>query len=167
MRDFIRDLADLINPGSNHRVKHFGSTHRNRRLYDEIMMIAPRFAYNGGINYDRDNFDWIIIPEYPLPRKWQEPYCSLLILPPSTYPDTPPIGFYINVKLHCANGDTDPHILGGSAHGAANLMDSGWYWYCVTISNGHGGWRPSADYRQPDNLSTFLNMVEESLTNDF
>jgi hypothetical protein len=86
---------------------------------------------------------------------------------PSAYPDISPIGFYLDQHLHLMSGGTDPHIIPGAAHGAPNLMDSGWYWYCVTIPNGYGGWRPSGDYRKPDNLSTFLDLVRETLTNDF
>ena len=141
---------------------------RNARLLNEIMMIAPRFINTGGVNYDEGNCDWIMIPKYPLPERWEERWCKLLIVPPSTYPNTPPIGFYLNREFHLKNGGTDSHFTGQAHHGAPDLKGQGWFWYCVHMGTGsQGGWRPSADYRQPDNLFTFLNMVRESLTNDF
>lgn len=139
---------------------------RNDRLMNEIMMIAPRFSENGGIYYDEENFDWIRIPKYALPERWGERWCSLLIVPPADYPALPPIGFYLNKKIPLRTGGFDPHNTGTAYHGAPDLLHSGWHWYCVTVANGPGGWRTSADYRQPDNLWTFLNMVRESLTND-
>ncbi len=140
---------------------------REDRLLNEILMLAPRFNNTGGIFYDERHFDWIMIPKYPLPDRWEERWCQLLIVPPATYPDTPPIGFYLNKKFRLKNGGYDPHATGSAYHGAKNLIDQGWHWYCVTIAGGTGGWKPSADFRQPDNLWTFLNMARESLTNDF
>jgi hypothetical protein len=139
---------------------------RNERLLNEIYMISPRFSDAGGIYYDEENYDWILIPRYALPERWQERWTKLMIVPPPTYPLTPPIGFYLNQKFHLKGGGADPHATGHAYHGAPDLIRNGWYWYCVTITNGAGGWQPSADYRQPDNLWTFLNMVRESLTND-
>ena len=149
------------------QIDKFSPSLRNERLQNEILMIAPRFANTGGIFYDEENCDWILIPKYPLPERWRERWCKLLIVPPSTYPDTPPIGFYLNRKFHLKGGGSDPHFTGKAHHDAPDLCRNGWYWYCVTIQNGPGGWQPSADHRQPDNLWTFLNMVRESLTNDF
>lgn len=139
---------------------------RNDRLMNEIMMMAPRFSQNGGIYYDEGSFDWIGIPQYALPERWGERWCSLLIVPPADYPTVPPVGFYLDRKIQLKTGGYDPHATGQAYHGAPDLLQSGWHWYCVTVANGQGGWRPSADYRQPDNLWTFLNMVRESLTND-
>jgi hypothetical protein len=140
---------------------------RDERLRNEILMPAQRFANTGGICYDEENLDWIMIPSYPLPERWKERWCKILIVPPVTYPETPPIGFYLNRKFHLKSGSSDPHATGRSYDGAPDLLKSGWHWYCVTIQDGPGGWQPSADYRQPDNLFTFMNMVRESLTNDF
>jgi hypothetical protein len=140
---------------------------RNERLMNEIMMIAPRFSQNGGIYYDEEQLDWIMVPKYALPERWGERWSQLLIVPPATYPDTPPIGFYLNKKFQLKTGGYDPHATSQAYHGAPDLLKSGWHWYCVTVANGQGGWRASADYRQPDNLWTFLNLVRESLTNDF
>ncbi len=172
MSVFINSLIKSLfgDPGSEQQMTettHVGpsQSRRNERLLNEVMMIAPRFSNTGGVYYDEQNLDWIMIPSYPLPQRWQERWCKLLIVPPGDYPSVPPVGFYLNKKFHLRDGGRDGHLTGQAYHGAPNL--SGWHWYCVTIQNGAGGWQPSGDYRQPDNLWTFLNMVRESLTNDF
>jgi hypothetical protein len=141
---------------------------RNDRIEREVFMIAARFAQSEGIFFDERNKDWLMIPKYPLPERWEERWCKLLIVFPETYPETPPIGFYLNKEFQLKRGGNDSHLTGRAHDGAADLMRQGWFWYCVRIeARSAGGWQPSTDYRQPDNLWTFLNMVRESLTNDF
>ena len=144
------------------------SAGRKARLYNEFMMIAPNFSKHEGIYYDEKNCDWLIIPKYPLPEKWRNRWCKLLIVFPETYPVAPPIGFYLNRKFRLKYGDRDPHLTGSSYDGAPNLQAQGWHWYCVRMEKGSaGGWKPFPDYRRSDNLWTFLTMVRESLTNDY
>ena len=143
------------------------NSRRNERIMNEIFMIAPRFSNAGGIYCDEENYDWLIIPQYPLPEKWHERWAKLMIVFPKMYPETPPIGFYLNQKFHLKAGGYDSHATGTAYHGAPDLLQSGWHWYCVTVVEGAGGWSPSSDYSNPDNLWTYLNMVRESLTNDF
>lgn len=152
--------------GGNILPVHRQSLHREERLRNEVLLLAERFSKNGGIYCDEQNFDWIMVPKYPLPERWGERWCQLLIVVPATYPETAPLGFYLNRRFELKNGGYDPHATSHAYHGAPDLLDAGWHWYCVTVENGPGGWRPSADYRQPDNLHTFLNMARESLTND-
>lgn len=138
------------------------------RIKNEVLMIAPRFSETGGVSFDEQQCDWLMIPNYPLPAKWQDRRCNLLIVFPETYPLAPPIGFYLNQHFRLKNGKTDQHFVGFGAHAAPDLRAQGWYWYCVRMAEGTaGGWQPSPDYRDADNLWTFLNMVRESLTNDF
>ena len=163
-------IADLFGGEHNYQRNQRGyvqPTSRNQRLYNEIMMLAPAFYTSGGINYDEQNFDWVMIPNFSLPRRLQEKQCNLLILLPQIYPDIGPLGFYVDKQIHLRGGQKEPNAVGTGHHGAQDLTHLGWYWYCVTTSNGQGGWRPSVNYWQPDNLVTFLNMVRESLTNDF
>jgi hypothetical protein len=139
---------------------------RYDRIRAEILMIAPHYSKYEGVVYDEKSPDCLVIPKYPLPAKWQERWCKLLIFFPETYPVSPPIGFYLNRKFTLTRGGSDPHLLTGAAHGAADLTAQNWFWYCVTIQNGSGGWKPSPDHRKPDNLWTFLTLIRECLTND-
>jgi hypothetical protein len=163
--------AQFSSPGSDRRSQannpYPSPSFRKQRILNEIFMMAPTYTQWGGIYYDENNCDWIMFPQYPLPEKWEKRQCKFLLITPATYPDTPPIGFYLDRKILLRDGDEDPHFLGNAYHGAPDLARCGWHWYCVTIQNGRGGWRPSSDYRKPDNLLTFLNMARESLTNDF
>lgn len=167
MTNIWNNISNLFNFPSVGQTQYYQPVNliRNFRIYSEIMMVAPMFNDDGGIHYDETNYDWVIIPQYPLPEKWKEEYCQLLILFPNTYPVTPPIGFYLSKQLQLCKGGSDPHLLRGAAHDAPEVP--GWYWYCVTIQNVQGGWCASANYQQPDNLMTYLEMVRESLTNDF
>jgi len=138
---------------------------RRERVEREVYMIASRFAHTGGVHYDEENGDWLMIPNYPLPARWRQRRCNLLIVFPAGYPETPPIGFYLNRRFQLKSGGRDHHFAGQAYYGAADLREAGWHWYCVHIAA--GAWQPQADHTKPDNMWTFLNMVRESLTNDF
>ena len=129
-------------------------------------MMAPRFAQHEGVAYDEANCDWLVIPKYPLPEKWRNRWCQLLIVFPEAYPVTPPIGFYLNRRFSLKDGGKDHHLTGSAYHSAPDLRAQGWHWYCVNVSKGRGGWRPSADYRTPDNLWTYLALIREVLTSE-
>ncbi|MFC1855878.1 E2/UBC family protein [Thermodesulfobacteriota bacterium] len=129
-------------------------------------MIAPRFSKNGGsIEFDEEYCDWVVINKYALPERWKEDWCRLMIVFPQSYPDTPPIGFYLNKKFNLKRGKVDGHFTSRAYNGAPDLTLQGWHWYCVRLEN--GSWLPKADYSKTDNLWTYLNMIRESLTNDF
>ena len=137
---------------------------RTARIEHEVYMIAPRFSASGGVHFDETNGDWLMIPSYPLPERWRSRWSKLLIVFPSGYPESPPIGFYLNRRFRLKGGNQDSHFTGSAYYGAPDLRSVGWHWYCVHIAS--GCWRPQADHTKPDNLWTFLNMVRESLTND-
>jgi len=163
----IPNSSTYILPEPHQNNRRSPKLKRDERIEEEILMIAPRFSSHGGIYFDEQNKDWLMIPKYPLPERWKERWCKLMIVFPNTYPDTPPIGFYLNRKFNLKKGRTDNHLVGQAYHGAPNLLEQGWHWYCVRMeANSQGGWQPSGDCTKPDNLWTYLNMVRESLTND-
>ena len=152
------------------RLTQPGANRRNERIDAEILMIAERFSQPPyqGVAFDEENRDWLVIPSYPLPKRFRDRRCDLLIVFPETYAETPPIGFYLNQRFALRNGDYDPHATGRAYYGAPDLTEQGWHWYCVHMDMAaSGAWSPQADHRRPDNLWTFLNMVREVLTNDF
>jgi hypothetical protein len=152
------------------QTKQPAANRRNQRIDAEVLMIARRFSrppYQG-VYYDDENRDWLIIPNYPLPARFRDRRCDLLIVFPETYPETPPIGFYLNQQFPLRNGQHDPHATGKAYHGAPDLTEQGWHWYCVQMTvDAAGAWHPQANHRRSDNLWTFLNMVREVLSNDF
>jgi hypothetical protein len=156
-------LKSRLNPGPP------AANRRNQRIDAEVKMIAPRFSRRPyyGVYYDEEHRDWLVIPNYPLPARFRERSCDLLIVFPEDYPQMPPIGFYLNQRFELNQGGHDPHATGKAYHGAPDLTGQGWHWYCVQMDmQSPGAWRPKADHRQADNLWTFLNMVREALTDD-
>ncbi|MBN2001748.1 MAG: hypothetical protein JXA21_00210 [Anaerolineae bacterium] len=142
---------------------------RSQRIQAEVQMVAGRFSQPPyqGVYYDEEHHDWFIIPNYPLPARFRQRRCDLLIVFPETYPETPPIGFYLNQRFKLSDNTEDAHLTGRAYHNAPDLTSQGWHWYCVTMDmNTPGAWSPKPDHRQPDNLWTFLTMVREALTND-
>jgi len=158
-------LKSQLNPPS----APASNVRRNQRIDAEVKMIAARFSrppYQG-IYYDDAGRDWLVIPNYPLPKRFRQRRCDLLVVFPETYPETPPIGFYLNKRFQLANGKYDPHATGTAYYGAPDLTEQGWHWYCVHMDmRAKGAWRPRPDCHKADNLWTFLNMVRETLTND-
>src|SRR5262249_27422006 len=121
---------------------------RKERIENEVIMIAPRFAERGGVDFDEENGDWLRIPRFALPERWHDRWPQLLIASPKTYPVSPPLGFYLDRHFPLAGGGRDPHLTGSAHHGAPTLLEQGWHWYCVqTLSSANGGWRATADYR--------------------
>jgi hypothetical protein len=60
-----------------------------------------------------------------------------LILLPRTYPLAAPIGFYLAEGAAVAQLDQS-HLYDRSYHGAPNLNDEGWKWFCGVADN----WQP-------------------------
>jgi len=182
MGTFVRVLEALLAPAeSNAPIDHAAAgTHRRNaparslgledrkvRIQNEVLMIAPRFVDRGGIDFDDTNGDWMRIQRFALPERWQDRWAQLLIVFPQTYPVSPPLGFYLDKHFPLAGGNGDPHLTGSAHYGAPDLLTQGWHWYCVKpLAATDGGWRPSADYRAPDNLWSFLALVRDVLSND-
>jgi hypothetical protein len=142
---------------------------RTRYVQTHARQLAERFSKDGGqgIQLDEQEYNWLIIPRYPMPERWTQRWTKLLILFPAGYPDTPPTGFYLSIPARLKRGGNDAHLLrrGGYYAEAPDLSADGWFWYCVHAQvEGAGGWQPAADPSAPDNLFTFLNMAREALT---
>lgn len=179
MSTFIRILQALLVPADNgaattiHRTRATTLARpltvddRKWRIESEVLMIAPRFAERGGVDFDEANGDWLRIQRFALPDRWQQRWAQLLIVFPQTYPVSPPLGFYLDKQFPLAGGGGDPHLTGNAHYGAPDLLAQGWFWYCVKpLSAADGGWRAVADYREPDNLWSVLALVRDVLSND-
>jgi hypothetical protein len=136
---------------------------RANRVASEAVLLATQF--HEGVDYDEQHHDWVRIRTFSLPPGWEHGASQLLIIPPAGYPIVPPTGFYLSAKSTRWHKE-DPHFLGFPAYGAADLRCLHWYWYCVTVNKGRGGWRPQSDYRQPDNLVSFCAMAYDALSRE-
>jgi hypothetical protein len=142
---------------------------RTRYIQAQAFSLAERYSKNDGegIELDEEGFDWLIIPRFSMPTRWEQRYTRLMILFPAAYPDVPPTGFYMEISGGLKGGGTDGHLFkgGGYYDEAPDLSEYGWHWYCVhPLIEVRGGWKPSSDPELSDNLFTLLNMVREALT---
>jgi hypothetical protein len=142
---------------------------RTRYIQSQAYQLAERFSKDRGegIQLDEQEYNWLIIPMYPMPERWRQRWTKLMILFPAAYPDVPPTGFYLSIPARLKSGGKDKHLFAGGGYyaEAPNLSKDGWYWYCVHAQvQVAGGWQPSADPESPDNLFTFLNMAREALS---
>ncbi len=174
LNELLRAIGNLPQESARHgqglaqlrQTAGAGSDRRKKYILTQVYQIAPRFSQDGpGIEFDDRNADWLIIPKYPMPARWKQRWTSLLIVFPAGYPDTPPTGFYLNLRLGLKSGGRDGHLFTRAYHNAPDIK--GWHWYCCLAQlRQSGGWQPAADPTEPDNLWTFLNMVREALTVD-
>lgn len=134
-------------------------------ITDQVYDIAAN-CFKSGVDFDEINADWLVIPQYRLPRLWNHAVTPLLIVFPTDYPEIPPVGFYLKKDLGVSpNG----HFYSKAYHDACKTpLDKGWKWYCCYYKP--GSWRPAAirrlgDWRKGDNLWTHLIMIGEVLGN--
>ena len=144
---------------------------RARYIRTQAYQLAERFSKDGGqgIQLDEQNYNWLIIPKYPMPERWRQRWTRLMILFPAAYPDVPPTGFYLRIDAGLKGGGRDRHLFngGGFYDGAPDLSAHGWFWYCVHAQiHCAGGWQPSSDPAYPDNLFTFQYLAREALSTD-
>lgn len=131
-------------------------------IEEQVYDVAAKFV-RGNVQFDEDNADWMVFPNFHLPRNWAVERAPLLLVFPREYPVQPPIGFYLPATLESPNG----HFYGQAYHGAASAPTlEGWNWYCCTVN--HGSWRPypvrySGDWRRGDNLWTYITLITEVL----
>ena len=131
------------------------------RVTHEIPLAAQLFADQGGVYYNSATCTGFGIPKYRLPDRWEDRVAELWVQIPTDYPFSPPIGAYVNKSIRLKNGGAE-HLVGFGAHGARDFQAGGWKWYCAYLQE--GTWIPSSDYREPDNLLSFMLAVHEALS---
>jgi hypothetical protein len=134
-------------------------------ITEQVVDIESKFL-KGGVDFDRDNADWMVAPNFRLPNSWHSEamFSPLLIIFPSEYPSIPPVGFYLKDEIHQSpNG----HLYDTAYHQACkDPLQNGWKWYCVYVKP--GSWQPAryrypGDWRKGDNLWTYFMLIEEVL----
>jgi len=138
-------------------------------ITEQIYDIAANIFKNHGVNFDEENADWVVIPNYKLPKNWHhiKKTTDLLILFPTLYPKVPPVGFYLKDDIPYS---PDGHLFNEAYHQAdRNILKYGWKWYCVYIKP--GSWRPNKikrqyDWEYGDNIWTYLSLIREALSSN-
>lgn len=134
-----------------------------RVVTEQVYDLALNFAKKGGVDFDEDDANWVIFPSFFMPDAWGVRTAPLMILFPTDYPRIPPIGFYLPSDLVSPHG----HFFNAAYHDASSaplLQD--WNWYCCFLPP--GSWQPaplrmSGDWRNGDNLWTYVTLVNEVL----
>jgi len=134
-------------------------------ITEQVFDIAEKF-FKGGVDFDEDNADWMVAPNFKLPDSWSSVarFSPLLIVFPSEYPSIPPVGFYLRDEI---NHSPDGHLYDQAYHNACkDPLQDGWKWYCVYVKP--GCWRPArysypGDWKKGDNLWTYFTLINEVL----
>lgn len=138
----------------------------SKNLITEQVFDVAEHLFKKGVEFDEENADWFVVPDYRLPGNWRGVAASspMLIVFPTEYPATAPIGFYLMADLPTSpNG----HLYNQAYHEAWKApLEKGWKWYCVYVKP--GSWRPTpvqrpGDWRRGDNLWTYLTLINETL----
>lgn len=137
-----------------------------RIITEEVYDLADK-RFKSGLDFDEDNANWMVVPQYTLPRNWHRiaKFTPLMILFPTDYPRIPPIGCYMRDTIPQA---PDGHFYKQAYHDAstAPVDEKDWKWYCVYVQP--GSWKPSTyrktgDWRYGDNIWTYLTLIDEAL----
>ncbi|MBI3616575.1 MAG: hypothetical protein HY211_08705 [Candidatus Omnitrophica bacterium] len=100
------------------------------------------------------NLDWLLFKQFPLPPGWNIQATELLVLVPPGYPATPPDNFYVKNGLRLVDGKAPSSYT-------ENQSALGGSW--AQFSFHAQGWDPSSDFKNGDNLLTFMLAVERRL----
>lgn len=126
---------------------------RDARVLRECAVL--RRAYPGlEIAPDRS---WVLIPGFRLPRGWEPDETTVLIEPPTNYPEAAPDGFHLGARLRrrgLGRALRDPgHYFRGYKN---RYADRGYFWYCLEDPDRR--WDP-----RHDSLITFVEAIRTYL----
>ena len=117
------------------------------RIIQEIALLKEKYPnlVHG------QNYDWVVIPDFPLPDGYNRQITKLLFLIPNTYPHTAPDCFYVETGLRLVSGNMPSNYneemsvpVGGSW---------GYFSWHPEI------WQPKDDIQSGDNLLSFIKVV--------
>jgi hypothetical protein len=139
----------------------------SKAVITEQVYDMAQHCFKAGVNFDEENADWMIVPDYRLPSVWRNTAqtTELMVVFPTEYPVLPPIGCYLKATLP---GAPDGHLFQHVYHDAAQEpIQNGWKWYCVYVKP--GSWQPAVvrypgDWKRGDNLWTYFMLIKEALS---
>ena len=158
----LEQFPNDFNLGNEVIAKHYpastakgADSRRERFIKAQVASVAEVYGERYGQTIQLDqNLQFVVIPQFALPRQWGMKTTPILIWFPDEYPDIAPNGFYLSQNCR------GPHIFSRNVYGKSpDLSRYGWNWYCM-----HTGWQPNANPNDGDNLWTFLDLVRMSLT---
>lgn len=166
----VSDIPDRTK-GSGESGRTFGGKRdaKSKQIITEQVFDLAEHLFKGdeGVDFDEDDAHWFVAPRFKLPRTWKgiASETPLMIAFPMQYPTLPPIGFYMKADIPQA---PDGHFFEQAYYDAwKEPLDHGWKWYCVYVQPGN--WRPApvrrpGDWKDGDNLWTYMTLINETLT---
>jgi hypothetical protein len=138
-----------------HHARHSkaaASSPRAVRIRSEAAQLAA--AYSGLTVAEDESYVWI--PSFRLPQAWTPDHTTVLIIPPPTYPEAAPDGFFLGDHLRRRDGSrlvTPGHYFTDYKNPYA---EAGYRWYCLEDTDRH--WDP-----RYDSLITFVEAIRTYL----
>lgn len=122
-----------------------------KRILQEVELLRNKY---GDLECDPDG-NWILFTRFKVPPGWNREYTELLVNIPPGYPSTPPDNFYVPVGFKLANGQ-DPNAY-TEGH---PFLERQWGQFSY---HSDGGWNPSENVLDGDNLQSFMLKVVDRL----
>jgi hypothetical protein len=117
------------------------------RIAEEINLLKGKYP---NLQHG-ENYDWVLIPDFPLPEGWSRKEIKLLFLIPSSYPHAAPDNFYVETGLRVNNGSMPSNYSEGTG------VPIGGAWGCFSWHPEH--WQASSKIQEGDNLLSFMKAV--------
>ena len=118
------------------------------RMLKEIELLLAKYP---NLQHG-ENYDWILIPDFPLPDGLNRKQTKLLFLISSSYPHTAPDNFYVESGLKLSNGNPIQNYSEGAG------VPLGGSWGCFSWHAEQ--WHPSNNTEEGDNLLSFIRSVK-------
>jgi hypothetical protein len=139
----------------------------SKKIITEQVYDLAEYLFKGGLDFDEENADWMVVPRFVLPKIWHNisQTSPLLITFPTLYPQLPPVGFYLKADLATS---ADGHLYAQAYHEAdKEPLNNKWKWYCVYVNP--GAWSPARiknayDWKYGDNLWDYFRLITEALS---
>jgi hypothetical protein len=128
-------------------LQNHGNTKTEQRLQQEINALK-RAGFGWAEPARKTEWGWMVrLKGVILPNGVRT---DAMVLLPDNYPLVSPIGFYVKQGAATANLDTSHLFEHRAYHGAVDLSEHGWQWFCGIAE----GWKPGKH-----TLVSYINIV--------
>ncbi|MDD2658820.1 MAG: hypothetical protein PHY54_03945 [Methylococcales bacterium] len=146
---FLNSLLEQLQTSQSAKpvLQHHGSSKTQQRLQQEIAGLK-RAGFGWAEPAQQTGWGWMVrLKGVTLPNGVRT---DAMVLVPDNYPLVSPIGFYVKQGAATAKLDTSHLFEQRAYHGAVNLSEHGWQWFCGIAE----GWKPGKH-----TLVSYINIV--------
>jgi len=133
---FLNGLLEQLQSGQPTKpIRQQGSSKTQQCLQQEIAALK-RAGFGWAESAQQTEWGWMVrLKGVTLPNGVRT---DAMVLVPDNYPLVSPIGFYVKQGAATAKLDTSHLFEQRAYHGAVNLSEHGWQWFCGIAE----GWKP-------------------------